>query len=148
MLRKALLLVLVVAAVCLAVALVSQRINQARFRAFGEQIGAARHITVPPRPNGEPAFTIPGEDAKGFVRAVASARRWRVVPQGYDVPPYCFTFTFFAGTNALGVIRGNDEFVEFNGRRYHDDTLVMGHIIGRYWRPAPRYSPASLEEPK
>jgi hypothetical protein len=138
MLRFGFLLVAVLIGVYLTTVLVSERLNHARFRAFGEQIATADYIAVPARTNGEPAFAIPGEDAKEFVRAVAGARRWRVVPRGVDVPPYCFTFTFFAGTNALGVIRGNDDFLDFNGKRYHDDSDVMAHIIGRYWRPAPR----------
>jgi hypothetical protein len=145
---KVFLLALVVAAVYLAAVLVSERLNEARFHAFGQQIGTADHITVPPRSNGEPEFTIPGKDAKEFIRAVACARRWRIVPQGYSIGPFCFTFTFFAGTNVLGVIRGNDEFLEFNGRMYHDDALVMAHVIGTYWRPAPSQSAASTVELK
>jgi hypothetical protein len=138
--RNIFLLVLALAAtyagVYLTTALVSERGNEARFRIFAQQIRTADHIIVTDRLNREPAFTIPGEDAKAIVRAVACARRWRNVPRGYDVPPFDHSLAFFAGTNALGAIRSNDEFVEFDGRRYHDDSNVMGHLIGRYWRPA------------
>jgi hypothetical protein len=138
--RRIFLLVLAVAAtyagVHLTTALVSERGNEARFRIFAQQIRIADHIIVTDRLNREPAFTIPGEDAKAFVRAVASARRWRNVPRGYDVPPFDHTLAFFGGTNALGAIRSNDEFVGFHGRMYHDDSKVMSHLIGRYWRPA------------
>lgn len=138
--RNMFLLVLAAAAtyagVHLTTTFVSERGNEARFRTFARQIRTADHIIVTDRLNREPALTIPGEDAKAFVRALASARRWRNVPRGYDVPPFDQTLAFFAGTNALGAIRSNDEFVDFDGRMYHDDSKVMSHLIGRYWRPA------------
>ena len=150
--RKVILIVLLIAGVYAAVHLtttfVLERLNEARFRSFAREITPADHITVTHCLKREPAFTIPGKDATTFIRAVACARRWRTVPWGYDVPPFDLTLTFFAGTNVLGAICSNGDFVDFKGKRYHDDLYVIGHLLGRYSYSGGSHSSASNEEPK
>jgi hypothetical protein len=93
------------AGVRLAIPLALDMVNAARFPAFARRIASSDHVVVADRLNRKPAFTIVGEDAKKFVRAVACSRRWMILARGYDEPQYDYSVTFLAGTNALGAIR-------------------------------------------
>jgi len=148
--RKVILLVVVVvvayAGVRLTTAFVLERLNEARFRDFSLRIAPADHIIVTDRLNRPPAFTIPGEDAKTFVRGVASSRRMKHIPWGYDVPPFHLTATFLAGTNALGDISSNGDLLQFNGKTYWAHSNVVGRLTGRY--SGPSQSPTLNQEPR
>ena len=132
MLRAALLLVLIGLVIYGGVRLTTfavEIVTAARFRAFTHRIATADHVVVANRSARPQAFTIPGEDARRFIRAVSCARRYIPRPGLEDASIYGDRSTFFVGTNALGDLRACGNLFIVNGRKYRDDTGVVRKLL-------------------
>jgi hypothetical protein len=77
---------------------------------------------------GAVSITIAGEDAKRLVQAISSAKRERPPWGMSDACIYDVRITFFRGTETLGDILSCTRLFIVGGKKYRDETGVLGEL--------------------
>ena len=94
---------------------------------FARRIASADRAVASMK-HGAVSITITGEDAKQLVQAVSSAKRERPPWGMTDACIYDVRITFFKGTEALGDILSCTRLFIVSGKKYRDETGVLGKL--------------------
>jgi hypothetical protein len=94
---------------------------------FARRIATADRVVASTK-QGPVSITITGENAKTLIQAVSSAKRERP-PWGMDdACIYDVRITFFEGAEALGDILSCMELFIVDGKKYRDETGMLGKL--------------------
>ena len=94
---------------------------------FAHRIASADRV-VASAEHGAVSITLTGEDAKTLVQALSSAKRERPPWGMADACIYDVRITFFEGAQALGDIVSCTQLFILDGKKYRDETGVLGKL--------------------
>jgi hypothetical protein len=94
---------------------------------FARRIASADHVVASMK-QGAVSITIAGEDATRLVQAVSSAKRERPPWGMEDACIYDVRIAFYEGTKPLGDILSCTRLFIVSGKKYRDDTGLLGAL--------------------